>query len=80
MRAGSNQVYVMDAVPLISAQECAPQVQTPSAVDSIAATNVSTHRGSVATDATGIKYKVAERLADIVYLSFFFFLYIASIL
>ena len=27
-----------------------------------------------------IKYKVAERLADIVYLSFFFFLYIASIL
>ena len=27
-----------------------------------------------------IRYKVAERLADIVYLSFFFFLYIASIL
>ena len=27
-----------------------------------------------------IKYKIAERFADIIYLSFFFFLYIASIL
>ena len=55
MRVGSNQVDAMDA------QECAPQAQGSSnAVDGSAAANVSTACGRLATDATGIKYKIAD--------------------